>query len=326
MLYYVEIPRYEITPPCMSLLAHLATTLKVYPLPQGKTRYPLYRRLGGPQGRSGRAENLVPVGIRSRTVQPVVSRYSDWATRPTHTHTHIYIYIYIYTHMCVCVCVYTNTIYFDTNTYALPTVDHCIDTVLSYNSNWTFTWIIAFWMYKLSCEDQAWPKHAGVGWDVGTVCTYQSRGPLNPLIAGNVFPTVQRCAVRTPFARNRTAGKTEIRSSFENLWMSSIYGDIYRHCHHHHLPPWIRTFDLFRHRRVTIFSWGVHCLFFCTRSFVIWSADIRGCASLLMSIWFSFGRLPARPQNPHSLRTSLSLLVWLLSYGLCGLGGPTRNI
>jgi len=43
----------------------------------GKTRYPLYRKLGEPQGRSGRAENLVPTGIRSRTVQPVVSRYTD---------------------------------------------------------------------------------------------------------------------------------------------------------------------------------------------------------------------------------------------------------
>ena len=31
-------------------------------LPPGKTRYPFYRRLGGPQGRSGRAENLVPTG------------------------------------------------------------------------------------------------------------------------------------------------------------------------------------------------------------------------------------------------------------------------
>ena len=49
-------------------------------LPPGKTRYPLYRRLGGPQGRSGRAENLVPTGIRYRTVQPVVSRYADRAT------------------------------------------------------------------------------------------------------------------------------------------------------------------------------------------------------------------------------------------------------
>jgi len=41
------------------------------PLSLGKTRYPLYRRLGGPQGRFGRAENLAPTGIRSRTVQPV---------------------------------------------------------------------------------------------------------------------------------------------------------------------------------------------------------------------------------------------------------------
>ena len=29
-------------------------------LSPGKTRYPFYRRLGGPQGRSGRAENLDP--------------------------------------------------------------------------------------------------------------------------------------------------------------------------------------------------------------------------------------------------------------------------
>jgi len=62
----------------------------------GKTRYPFYRRLGGPQGRSGRAENIVPTGIKSRTVQPIVSRYTDWATRPT---VYIYIYIYIYIYM-----------------------------------------------------------------------------------------------------------------------------------------------------------------------------------------------------------------------------------
>jgi hypothetical protein len=49
----------------------------------GKTRYPLYRRLGGPQGQSGRAENLAPPGFVPRTVQPVVSRYTDWATWPT---------------------------------------------------------------------------------------------------------------------------------------------------------------------------------------------------------------------------------------------------
>ena len=56
----------------------------------GKARYPFYRRLGGPQGRYGRAENLVPTGIRSRTVQPVVSRYTDCANRPTHTRIHTY--------------------------------------------------------------------------------------------------------------------------------------------------------------------------------------------------------------------------------------------
>jgi len=52
-------------------------------LPPGKTRYPFYRRLGGPLGWSERAEYLVPTGIRSRTVQPVVSHYTDWATRST---------------------------------------------------------------------------------------------------------------------------------------------------------------------------------------------------------------------------------------------------
>ena len=52
-------------------------------LPPGKTRYPLYRRLGGPEGRSGRAENLAPPGFNSRAFQPVVSRYTDWATGAT---------------------------------------------------------------------------------------------------------------------------------------------------------------------------------------------------------------------------------------------------
>jgi hypothetical protein len=45
-----------------------------------------------------------------------------------------------------------------------------------------------------------------------------------------------------------------------------------------------------------------------------------------MSTLFSLGGLPAHPQNPYSWRTSLYLLVRLLSYGLSGLGGPTRNI
>jgi len=40
-------------------------------LPSGKTRYPFYRRMGGSQGRSGRAENLATTGTRSRNIQPV---------------------------------------------------------------------------------------------------------------------------------------------------------------------------------------------------------------------------------------------------------------
>ena len=53
-------------------------------LPPGKTLYPFYRRLGVPQGRSGRTENLVLTGIWSRAVQPVASRYTDWTTGPTY--------------------------------------------------------------------------------------------------------------------------------------------------------------------------------------------------------------------------------------------------
>ena len=48
----------------------------------GKDPVPVLQEAGWAQGRSGRTENLVPTGIRSRTVQPVVSRYTDWATRP----------------------------------------------------------------------------------------------------------------------------------------------------------------------------------------------------------------------------------------------------
>jgi hypothetical protein len=44
----------------------------------GKTRYPLYRTLGGPQGRSGRVRKILPpLGFDIRIVQPVTSRYTD---------------------------------------------------------------------------------------------------------------------------------------------------------------------------------------------------------------------------------------------------------
>jgi hypothetical protein len=47
-------------------------------LPPEKTRYPLYRRLGGPQGRSGRVRKISPPpGFDPRTVQPVACSYTD---------------------------------------------------------------------------------------------------------------------------------------------------------------------------------------------------------------------------------------------------------
>ena len=49
-------------------------------LPLGKTRYPLYRRLGGPQSRSRQVRKISsPPGFDPRTVQPVASRYTDCA-------------------------------------------------------------------------------------------------------------------------------------------------------------------------------------------------------------------------------------------------------
>jgi hypothetical protein len=49
-------------------------------LPPGKIQYPLYRRLGGPQNRSGRVRKISPPpGFDPRTVQPVASCYTDWA-------------------------------------------------------------------------------------------------------------------------------------------------------------------------------------------------------------------------------------------------------
>jgi hypothetical protein len=51
-------------------------------LPPGKTRYPLYRRLGGPLGPSGQVRKISPSpGFDPRTVQPEGSRYTDYATQ-----------------------------------------------------------------------------------------------------------------------------------------------------------------------------------------------------------------------------------------------------
>ena len=64
-------------------------------LPPGKTQYPLYRRLGGPQGRSGRVRKISPPsGFDPRTVQPVASRYTDYAVPVDHIFLREYIESY----------------------------------------------------------------------------------------------------------------------------------------------------------------------------------------------------------------------------------------
>ena len=47
-------------------------------LPPGKTRYPLYRRLGGPQDPSGSVRKISSLpGFDPRTVQHVASRFTE---------------------------------------------------------------------------------------------------------------------------------------------------------------------------------------------------------------------------------------------------------
>jgi hypothetical protein len=47
-------------------------------LPPGKTRYPLYIRLRGTQGGSGRVRNISPLpGFDLQAVRPVASSYTD---------------------------------------------------------------------------------------------------------------------------------------------------------------------------------------------------------------------------------------------------------
>jgi hypothetical protein len=50
-----------------------------------KDPVPIVQEAWWAQGRSGRVEKFwSPPGFDSRTVQPVASRYTDWATRPTY--------------------------------------------------------------------------------------------------------------------------------------------------------------------------------------------------------------------------------------------------
>ena len=79
-LVMLDKPRFEgVSPslplPCVTVCQEVSNAL-----------YPLYRRLGGPQGRSGQVWKISPPpGFGSQTVQPVGNRYTDWDTRLIYT-------------------------------------------------------------------------------------------------------------------------------------------------------------------------------------------------------------------------------------------------
>ena len=78
--------RYISTPSLTSVLdgGGLSTPLPSRFTPWKETQHPFYRRLGGPKGRCGRVWKTSPSpGLDPRTVQPVASRYTDYAI-PAH--------------------------------------------------------------------------------------------------------------------------------------------------------------------------------------------------------------------------------------------------
>jgi hypothetical protein len=132
-------------------------------LPPGKTRYPFYRRLRESQGRSGRVENLVPTGIQSRTVQPVVSRYTDWATGPTTR----YIY-HINLMKSYCIPNWCTRLTYDYTDHAKPLFLYFKDSPALYlmlrRSVWHSFWLLGYGSGTLGINSQKqivyrWPKH-----------------------------------------------------------------------------------------------------------------------------------------------------------------------
>ena len=156
-------------------------------LPPGKSRYPLYRSLGGLQGRSGQVrKNSPPPGFDPRTVQPVASRYTDHAARP--------IYIYITLHIIYIILCYWNIYlccsifvfyppeilsHMEHNTIALKKNDGDIINVFIHCKPWVTFWILTTigtggqkWYFTKSCpvgyalfvRTKGWTDGHGVTW------------------------------------------------------------------------------------------------------------------------------------------------------------------
>jgi len=77
-----------------------------------------------------------------------------------------------------------------------------------------------------------------------------------------VFVTLTECvyrALQTKYSYYEIVLHTANTTHYYGIIILTI---LWYYNNHHHLPPWIRLFDLFRHRRIAIVSWGVHGLFF----------------------------------------------------------------
>jgi hypothetical protein len=81
----------------------------------GKTPYPLYRRQGVPHGRSGQVRKIWPApGFDPQTVQPVASRYTDYATRSTQFEV-----------LCVILCIALVTVQFEVLSRQVCNLRYC---------------------------------------------------------------------------------------------------------------------------------------------------------------------------------------------------------
>ena len=94
------------------------------PLYPKKDPYPLYRRLVVSQGSSGRVRKISPTqGFNPRTVQPVASRYTDWAIpapRQNHISSNLYACYTISFPSLTKLCVLHNVVFFSSkNIHAL---------------------------------------------------------------------------------------------------------------------------------------------------------------------------------------------------------------
>jgi hypothetical protein len=78
-------------------------------LPPGKTRYPLYKRLGVPRvGLDGCGKSRPPPGFNAWTVQPVALYIyvHVWICARTHVRVCMYVCMYLCMYVCMCVCVF----------------------------------------------------------------------------------------------------------------------------------------------------------------------------------------------------------------------------